>query len=181
MAHVIATYPHMLATHDGHAYTSRSCGRQRSDGLWEGWLEFVPSDGTPVLRSARETTQPKLQDLAYWASGLTRVYLEGALERTLNPPLEAATAPPPPPAYDAPAPRTIDGVAVHTPAEPILDPFAVYAEGETLLRRRLAALAPLHLRTIARAYELADDLAIEELDEHALVALIVSAVRDRAA
>jgi len=181
MAHVIATYPDVLATQDGQAYTSRSCGRQRSDGLWEGWVEFVPFDGAPVLRSARETTQPKLHDLEYWASGLTRVYLEGALERTLNPPLESVTAPPAQTAYDAPAPRTIDVAAVHTPAEPILDPFAVYAEGETLLRRRLAALASLHLRTIARAYDLADDAVLEQLDESELISVIVNAVRDRAA
>ena len=36
-----------------------------------------------TLRSFRETTQPNLTDLRYWATGLTPVYLEGALERIL--------------------------------------------------------------------------------------------------
>ena len=41
-------------------------------------------DGAAV-RSGRETTQPNRQDTAYWATGLTPVYLEGALGRALNP------------------------------------------------------------------------------------------------
>ena len=35
------------------------------------------------VQSPRETTQPNLTDLNYWATGLTPVYLEGALARAL--------------------------------------------------------------------------------------------------
>jgi hypothetical protein len=55
------------------------------DGLWEGWIEFIPTDGGAPLRSRRETTQPNRDDAVYWATGLTPVYLEGALERALRP------------------------------------------------------------------------------------------------
>src|SRR4051794_29955514 len=85
MATVLAIYHRSpLTLRDGRVYTAQVCGRVRDDGIWEGWLEFVPHDGSAVLRSARETTQPKASDLEYWATGLTPVYLRGALERTLT-------------------------------------------------------------------------------------------------
>jgi hypothetical protein len=65
--------------------------------------------------------------------------------------------------------------------EAILDPFAVYVKGESLLRRQLGALAPRHLRNIIRAYDLADDIDVEELTEPELIELIVSSVRRRRA
>jgi hypothetical protein len=176
MAQIIATYGHLLTSTDGRAYTARACGRRRDDGLWEGWLEFMPADDSPVIRSARETTQPNLADLDYWASGLTAVYLDGALERTLTPPPVTAAPPQARPAHDAPKPTAMTDD--HTPtARAILDPFAVYAKGETLLRRQLGALAALHLRNIVRAYELAPDLDLEDVDEPELIELIVAAVR----
>jgi hypothetical protein len=180
MAQIIATYGHLLTSADGRAYTARACGRRRDDALWEGWLEFVPADGSPVIRSARETTQPNLADLEYWASGLTAVYLDGALERTLTPPPVSAVPQRARPAHNAPAPplATDDRTPV---ANAILDPFAVYAKGETLLRRQLAALAARHLRNIVRAYELAPDLDLEDVDEPELIELIVTAVRGRRA
>src|SRR5436190_23626307 len=63
-------------------YIAQAVGRERDDGLWEGWLEFIPvDDNAPPIPSGRETTQPKRTDLEYWAQGLTRVYLQGALSR----------------------------------------------------------------------------------------------------
>ena len=73
-----------LMTVDGVVYKVRVCGVQRADGLWEAWLEFYPDDGAAGLRTSRETTQPNLTDLVYWAGGLTPVYLEGALQRALD-------------------------------------------------------------------------------------------------
>jgi hypothetical protein len=78
----LLVFPTALSTTDGQEYMAQAMGTQRTDGLWEGWIEFVPRDGA-VLRSPRETTQPNLTDLDYWATGLTAVYLEGALERAL--------------------------------------------------------------------------------------------------
>ena len=68
-------------------YFAQAIGRQRGeDGLWEGGLEFIPvaENGERIL-SGRETTQPSRETLLYWAEGLTRVYLMGALERALRP------------------------------------------------------------------------------------------------
>jgi hypothetical protein len=87
---VLLTYKTRLTTPDGRLYAVRACGRQQEDLTWEGWLEFVPDDGPDVLRSARETTQPNLADLEYWATGLTPVYLEGAMQRVLTPTLPVA-------------------------------------------------------------------------------------------
>jgi hypothetical protein len=110
MAQVVSVFSEVIRTTDGTSYTITACGRERSDGTWEGWLEFAPDDTSPVLRTRRETTQPNLMDLRYWATGLTAVYLEGALVRALEvraletPPRAPSTAVSDTPAYDSPAP-----------------------------------------------------------------------------
>ncbi len=60
-------------------------GRQRKgQTVWEGWLEFSPLGGRGIVRrSPVETTQPNRKALAYRASGIEPVYLEGALERAI--------------------------------------------------------------------------------------------------
>ncbi len=103
MAVTLHTFETHIAGKDGVVYQARACGYERKGGLWDGWLEFVRPDGL-VLRSARETTQPNLVDLDYWAKGLTIVYLEGALTRTLEPFSPSVPEPLPPPAYQSPAP-----------------------------------------------------------------------------
>ena len=66
----------------GHLYEVLIYGEPRLDGTWEGWLEFVPlSPDLPSLRTDRETTQPDLSALEYWATGLEPMYLAGAFER----------------------------------------------------------------------------------------------------
>jgi hypothetical protein len=186
MAHVVSIYAGSpLKIVDGTVYVAQACGRQREDGLWEGWLEFVPDDGSVVLRSERETTQPNLPDLEYWASGLTPVYLQGALERTLTPRVAPAPAPVVPSVYDNPAPPSTSPVA-EPPVEPVLNPFAVYAKGEELLRRQLGALSPRHLRSIAVGYELIDSAQVAQVELQAMTAvelidLIVDAVSRRRA
>ena len=59
-------------------------GEPRLDGAWEGWLEFVPMDpALPLRRTDRETTQPDLPALEYWATGLEPLYLAGSFEPAL--------------------------------------------------------------------------------------------------
>jgi hypothetical protein len=149
MSETFVHFNEPIVSSAGTTYFVRVCARQDDIGRWEGWLEFEPTDNGPVLRSPRETVQPNRTDLAYWAGGLTRVYLDGALERaelTLREPVRPpniATAP----TYEGPAPDFL-------PAGAVLDPFAVYRQGEHILRRQLAALAPSHLREIIHAYQL---------------------------
>jgi hypothetical protein len=184
MASVLSIYHRSpLTLPDGRIYTAQACGRVRDDGIWEGWLEFVPHDGSEVLRSSRETTQPKLTDLEYWAAGLTPVYLRGALERTLTPPAVLVESPVVESVYDAPASPAIPVSERAAEAEPVLDPFSVYAKGEDLLRRQLGALSPRHLRAIIIGYDLVDSTAADltRLTGPELIALIVAAVRRLAA
>jgi hypothetical protein len=85
MADVLIEFENAFTGRDGKVYEARACGRERSDGLWEGWVEFVPREtGAAVVQTARETTQPNREDLDYWATGLTVGFLEGALDRALG-------------------------------------------------------------------------------------------------
>ena len=67
----------------GNVYEVFVYGEPRLDGTWEGWLEFVPLDSTlSTRRTERETTQPDLSAIEYWATGLEPLYLAGAFERS---------------------------------------------------------------------------------------------------
>jgi hypothetical protein len=204
MALVLRSFREVLRF-EGVSYTVRACGRQREDGVWEGWLEFEPGDGSTVLRTPRETTQPKLTALKYWASGLSAVYLEGAFDRAVD-----AELPDELPSYNEPAPppsseevpgpsfeeiqseledldaevEDLDESELEDLDEPVLDPFAVYnVEGEDALRQQLAVLNHAALQSIVRAFGLVapGELDLEALDEPSLVDLIVAAVRRRLA
>ena len=67
---------------DGQAYgLVRVHAEQSAVGsTWEGWIEFVTELGQRVVTD-RETTQPSKEAVAYWATGLEPIYLEGALQR----------------------------------------------------------------------------------------------------
>jgi hypothetical protein len=85
MDELVHTFVSQIADADGHVYTARAMGRQRKGRtVWEGWLEFAPVGGRGIVRRSQiETTQPNREALAYWASGIEPVYLEGALERAI--------------------------------------------------------------------------------------------------
>lgn len=78
---LVQEYAGQLEGQGGSLYAARAFGERREDGNWEGWIEFQPAGGGQTLRTGRETTQPDRDALAYWASGLEPVYLEGALGR----------------------------------------------------------------------------------------------------
>jgi hypothetical protein len=82
MPEVLVRFDEPMSDSDGAMYYAQAAGRQREDGLWEGWLEFIGmSESARSICSERETTQPNRADLEYWAQGLSRVYLQGALAR----------------------------------------------------------------------------------------------------
>ena len=85
MAVVLEKFPQEIVGRDGLRYRAQAVGAATADGLWEGWIEFIQTHGGSSVRTARETIQPNRRDSAYWATGLTTVYLEGALERALHP------------------------------------------------------------------------------------------------
>lgn len=173
MAEVLVEFESEFKSSEGKLYEAQACGRGRTDGLWEGWLEFRPMDGGEPIRTGRETTQPKRDDVLYWATGLTTTYIEGALDRVLKP------APAPRrhetnarPAFDAPAePRNVP----RPNANAVLDPFRAYAAGEHVLRGQLNALNDGQLRTIIRAYGIAEPETADVAARQELVSLIMNA------
>jgi hypothetical protein len=178
MAEVLAQFADSVADEAGRRYRAQACGAPMPDGLWEGWIEFVPIDGGPAVRSPRETTQPNLKDAAYWASGLTAIYLEGALRRALNPPIRRVPAVAEP-FFDGPAPNVLVSTPRPVGADAVLDPFSVFEKGEVLLRKELGALSPWHLVNIIRAYRLSDEPldVLNRLPGIALADIIVEGVR----
>ena len=83
MATLLVEFDTTILAEDGTDWHPRVWGAIADDGLWEGWIEFLPAgtDDREAIRTGRETEQPKRSDLMYWAQGLTQVYLEGALQR----------------------------------------------------------------------------------------------------
>lgn len=84
MAEVLVVFDAVVAGSAGASYLPRVCGRQRSDGMWEGWIEFEPVVAGTALRTPDETEKHDRADLEYWASGLTATYLEGAFDRAVD-------------------------------------------------------------------------------------------------
>lgn len=187
MAEVLVQFDSPLADENGRLHDARVCGALAEDGLWDGWIEFAPRDGGPTLRTPRETEQPNLTDLEYWATGLTVGYLEGALRRARDPalpdlrPRTVAAKP----AYDRPAPSAGEAgprsAPPRIPPHAVLNPFVVFAQGEDVLRQELSALDAGHLRNILRAHGLVDEerMDLQGASEATLAEMIVAAVRTR--
>jgi hypothetical protein len=177
VAEVLVQFTEPVIADDGTAYMARACGSEMPDGLWQGWIEFLPiGEGEPI-RSGRETTQPSRDDLFYWATGLTAVYLEGALVRALKPAVRPPDPVIPPPVFDSPANEDVAPAPAHHDA--VLNPFSVYRKGESQLRRQLAALSEWHLVNIIAAYGLSDlgEVQLNRMSAPELIELIVSNVR----
>lgn len=184
MAETLLQFDGPVTDNDGASYVARVCGRLAEDGLWEGWVEFAPTKGGPVLRTPRETDQSDRSHLEYWATGLSLSYLEGALARARNTPLpnlrqRSVVAEP---VYDRPAPSAAPrapAAADPPPApETVLNPFEAHGQG--VLQQELSALDRSHLKNIIRAHGLqgsAHDL--EGYDHATLVGMIVDGVQER--
>ena len=54
-------------------------GMERPDGTWAGRIVFSSNNDTRV--TTQETSQPNRKALEYWATGLEKIYLDGAFER----------------------------------------------------------------------------------------------------
>lgn len=177
MSEVLVQFDEPQFGTDGRQFTPQVRGRRMPDGIWEAWIEFHPQDGGEPVKTRRETEQLTRGDLRYWAAGLTRAYLRGALARALAPrqshPPVALTLP------DIPELRELFAVlddhdrSVCTLA-PALDPVALFTEqGEYALRHALRALGARDLRTIIAAY------AIPETDVHDLARTFEDALAER--
>jgi hypothetical protein len=179
MAEVLFTAADPVADEHG-SYTARVVGRQGGDGMWEGWIEFVPLDGggeVPV--TGVESRQPERSHLVYWATGLTPVYFEGALKRARNPTIVKVRVVEPP-LTDAPARKVVAVRA--TPAIPatVLDPFEVGGKSLDVLDQELRALNRPRLLNIIAAYGLnATGEDLSWMSDAQLARFIVVAVETR--
>jgi hypothetical protein len=155
-------YPDVLRS-GGETYRPAAVGRRRSDGVWEGTIEFVAETGVKRVSTDVETTQPDAQAFRYWTNGIGVAYLEGALARALGSRTGSAATP----TAEARSPA----------AHALLDPFEVHAQGERLLDDQLNALETDHIRNIVRAYEIASPESAASLSRSDLIAAILAAVR----
>jgi hypothetical protein len=169
MAEVLVKFTEPVRASDGRLYSAQACGRVADDGLWEGWVEFTAAAGSGVSRTGRETEQPNLADLTYWAQGLSMVYLEGALTRALATP--AADAPP---EFEL----RVDSGARVAGQRPALNPFLVYAEGEDFLRAQLLGLSREELATIVTRYSLPVNVDLQSAAPSAIVEDIARTLHD---
>jgi hypothetical protein len=178
MAEVLVEYSDVVIREGASRYMARACGTAVESGQWQGWVEFTDLETGEAVRSPRETTQPNRTDTVYWATGLTPIYLEGALQRALHPTFRARPRSETTPAFDGPAPDLPPEAPV---PDSILNPFSVYRKGEALLRRQLNAFSVWHLVNIVRDHQLSDLSAatLNALGAPDLVELIVTAVRTR--
>jgi hypothetical protein len=70
-----------LADEDGRRFDLiRVYAEEMPGGTWQGWIEFRSAEGES-LTTERETTQSNREGVAYWATGLEPIFLEGALSR----------------------------------------------------------------------------------------------------
>jgi hypothetical protein len=179
MAEVLVSFDHPVRDNGG-VYHARAVGRLANDGMWEGWLEFVPADGGDVLVTGVESRQPERIHLDYWATGLTHVYLEGALNRARRPNAMRVTVP------DTPAssePARVEHVITSTmprSPEPVLDPFEVGSRSLDILKQELRALNRARLANIITAYELNPGTEdVSWMSDAQLAHFIVTAVETR--
>ena len=182
MAEVMRTFAEPIRDASG-SYHARVIGRRAPDGLWDGWLEFMDEGGRraePLLTGV-ESRQPNLDDLRYWAFGLSRVYAEGALARARRPRLtrrhvvEAPLAGRP-----AGRPQVRISYEPAVGAHPVMDPFEVGARSLDVLAQELGALGRARLLNIIAAYDLnplGRDLSA--MSEMALIGTIVAEVDRR--
>ena len=85
---------------------------------WAGFVEFVPEKGERV-RTGHETTQSNIEGVAYWATGLEDVFLDGALARACR----RAATPEPEEKRTTAAPAESDTAVAHLRLETV-DPAA---------------------------------------------------------
>jgi hypothetical protein len=178
MAEVLATFKTPVTDEFG-SYYPRAVGRLAPDGMWEGWIEFLPVDGGgDVLITPVESRQPERQHLAYWATGLSQVYMEGALHRARNP-VTVRIPVVDEPVSDKPASRRVVVERVMPKPEPVLDPFEIGARNIDVLRQELTALNRPRLLNIIAAFDLAREANVTQMTDSQLVGFIVAAVETR--
>lgn len=170
MIELITDLPHRIVDASGSEYYVSVAAEQRADGLWEAWLEYVPTDESDALVTPTETTQSSRADVVRWAAALTDTYVEGAFDRAAQ--ATIGTSP------RIVAQRTVADSAVVAGIEAELpDPFDLYAGSVTNMRARLAGLPRPKLLDIIETFGLNPaGKSLAWLSNAQLVTFIVTAV-----
>lgn len=177
MAEVLVSFDQPVRDELGQ-FHARAVGRQADDRMWEGWIEFTAIDGgSEVLVTGVESRQPEHEHLVYWATGLTPVFLEGALHRARRP-VTVRVRPVEIPNSTEPKPRDEVVPRVMPPGpEPVLDPFEIGGKNLDILRQELGALNRPRLLNIIAAYNLnPGGEGLAWMSDRQLIQFIVTAV-----
>ena len=177
MAEVLVSFDQPVRDQLGE-YHARAVGRLADDGMWEGWIEFAPIDGdSEVLLTGVESRQPEYAHIQYWATGLTPVFLEGALHRARQP-VTVRVRPIEVPISEAPKPRDpIVPRVMHPGPEPVLDPFEIGVRSLDVLHQELGALNRPRLLNIISAFILnPGNQDLSWMSDRQLMQFIVTAV-----
>lgn len=160
MAEVLVQFDEPQRTATGQCYVPQVWSERGAGNLWEAWIEFHPLEGGPPVRTDCETEQLSRGDLRYWAAGLSRQYLQEALERAMERSgrfprvasmIFANTAVPKDPEHVVLDTNTV------AYAIPVVDPFVLYRHsGEYVLRQELRSLRAQQLRDIIAAFDIPD-------------------------
>ena len=169
----ITDLPYRIVDTRGAEYYASVAAEQRPDGMWEAWLEYVPTDESDPLLTPTETTQSSRGDIVGWANALTDTYVSGAFARART--ATSATLP------RVTARRTIAEVAADTAITAVRgelpDPFALYAHGVTTMRAGLAVLPRRTLLDIIATFNLNPARkSLAWLTQAQLITFIVTAV-----
>jgi hypothetical protein len=81
---LVHAFSEIVRDAEGRAYMASVHAAERTDGLWEAWIEFQGLGQDVTLRTGRETEQSDRHAVTYWAAGLQPSYLDGALVRAFR-------------------------------------------------------------------------------------------------
>jgi hypothetical protein len=81
---LVHTFAGVVRDPEARDYAASVHALERSDGIWETWLEFRGLGRDVTLSTRRESEQPNQRAVVYWASGLRPSYLDGALRRAMR-------------------------------------------------------------------------------------------------
>lgn len=174
MIELITDLPYRVIGPTGAEYYASVAAEQRPDGIWEAWLEYVPTDESEPLVTPTETTQSSRADVVLWAESLTGTYVEGAFERAAIAAIETPTRVI---ARRAVVDSAKDAAVAAALQSQLPDPFALYVGGVTGMRARLAVLPRSMLLDIIETFGLNPaGKSLSWLSNAQLVTFIVTAV-----